>query len=31
MTVLFPLKAWVRALEMTAPIERNPSDTLPLS
>ena len=25
-----PLKAWVRALEMTAPIERNPSDTLPI-
>src|ERR1700678_3856686 len=25
-----PLKAWVRALEMTAPIERNPSVTLPL-
>jgi fatty-acyl-CoA synthase len=25
-----PLKAWVRALEMTAPIEHNPSVTLPL-
>ena len=25
-----PLKAWVRALELTAPIERNPSVTLPL-
>ena len=25
-----PLKAWVRALEMTTPIERNPSMTLPL-
>lgn len=25
-----PLKAWVRALEMTAPIERDPSFTLPL-
>ncbi|MGO9267869.1 MAG: long-chain-acyl-CoA synthetase [Candidatus Binataceae bacterium] len=25
-----PLKAWVRALELTAPIERNPSITLPI-
>ena len=25
-----PLKAWVRALEMTAPIARNPSVTLPI-
>jgi len=25
-----PLKAWIRALELTAPIERNPSLTLPL-
>jgi len=25
-----PLKAWVRALEMTAPIERDPSVTLPV-
>jgi fatty-acyl-CoA synthase len=27
---LSPLKAWVRALEMTEPIERNPAVTLPL-
>jgi fatty-acyl-CoA synthase len=25
-----PLKAWIRALEMTAPIERNPAVTLPI-
>ena len=26
----YPLKAWVRALELTAPIERHPSVTLPV-
>ena len=28
---LSPLKAWVQALEMTAPIERNPLVTLPVA